>query len=128
MKLVHVAQGEYVLDQKLAEDFAVDEVRTENLISVYTRMKSVLYLMSPVASTGRCGVPTRSMRVAFADYRFNDQILAFEWDRKQFQRERYQDINSQQTQTADANWFFLKSSREPASAVLLIHGFLSEPS
>jgi esterase/lipase len=64
---------------------------------------------------------------SLADYRFNDQILAYDWDRKQFQRERYEDINSQQTQTADANWFFLKSTRKPASAVLLIHGFLSSP-
>jgi esterase/lipase len=126
MKLLHVAQGEYVLDQKLTEDFDVDEVRTENLISVYANE------ISPLSHVTRSidkaiqradKIDARSL----ADYRFNDQILAFEWDFEQFQRERYQDINSQQTQTADANWFFLKASREPASAVLLIHGFLSSP-
>jgi len=126
MKLLHVAQGEYVLDQKLTEDFDVDEVRTENLISVYANE------ISPLSHVTR--TIDKAMRRAnkidarsLADYRFNDQILAFEWDFEQFQRERYQDINSQQTQTADANWFFLKASREPASAVLLIHGFLSSP-
>jgi esterase/lipase len=126
MKLVHVAQGEYVLDQKLTEDFAVDEVRTENLISVYANE------VSPLSHVTRS--IDKAMRLAdkidarsLADYRFNDQILAYDWDRKQFQRERYEDINSQQTQTADANWFFLKSTRKPASAVLLIHGFLSSP-
>lgn len=126
MKLLHIAQGEYVLDQKLTEDFAVDEVRTENLISVYANE------VSPLSHVTRS--IDKAMRItdkidarSLADYRFNDQILAYDWDRKQFQRERYEDINSQQTQTADANWFFLKSTREPASAVLLIHGFLSSP-
>ncbi len=126
MKLVHVAQGEYVLDQKLTEDFAVDEVRTENLISVYANEVSPLsHVTRSIDKAMRLvdKIDTRSL----ADYRFNDQILAYDWDRKQFQRERYEDINSQQTQTADANWFFLKSTRKLASAVLLIHGFLSSP-
>jgi len=126
MKLVHVAQGEYVLDQKLTEDFAVDEVRTENLISVYANE------VSPLSHVTRN--IDRAMKQAdkievrnLADFVFNDQILAYDWDREQFQRERYEAINSQQTQTADANWFFLKSTRKLASAVLLIHGFLSSP-
>jgi esterase/lipase len=125
-ELLHVAEGEYVLDQKLTEDFAVDEVRTENLISVYANE------VSPLPDVAR-SIDRAMLRIdkvdarALADYRFDDQILAYDWDRKKFQRERYQNINSQQTQTADANWFFLKSTREPASAVLLIHGFLSSP-
>ncbi len=126
MKLVHVAQGEYVLDQKLTGDFAVDEVRTENLISVYANE------VSPLSHVTRN--IDRAMKQAdkievrnLADFVFNDQILAYDWDREQFQRERYEAINSQQTQTADANWFFLKSTRKLASAVLLIHGFLSSP-
>ncbi len=35
MGLVHVENGEYVLDQKLVSEFEIDEIRTENLISVY---------------------------------------------------------------------------------------------
>jgi len=126
MNLLHVAQGEYVLDQKLTEDFEVDEVRTENLISVYANEVSPLSAVTrsiDKAMLRADKIDTRTL----AEYRFNDQILAYEWDFEQFQRERYQAINSQQTQTADANWFFLKASREPVSAVLLIHGFLSSP-
>ena len=126
MKLVHVAQGEYVLDQKLTADFAVDEVRTENLISVYANEISPLSHVTRSIDRAMLRADKIDART-FADYRFNDQIIAYEWDRKQFQRERYEEINSQQTQTADANWFFLKSTQEPASAVLLIHGFLSGP-
>jgi esterase/lipase len=126
MKLLHIAQGEYVLDQKLTEDFAVDEIRTENLISVYANEVSPLSHVTRSIDRAMLQIDKVDAR-ALADYRFNDQILAYDWDYQKFQRERYQDINSQQTQTADANWFFLKSAREPASAVLLIHGFLSSP-
>jgi esterase/lipase len=65
--------------------------------------------------------------IAIAEYRFDDQILSYSWDWNRFQRERYQEINLQQTRTTDANWFFLKSSKKSAHAVLLIHGFLSTP-
>ena len=126
MKLVHVAQGEYALDQKLVEDFAVDEIRTENLISVYANEVSPLSHVTRSIDKAMKRADKIDSR-AFADYRFNDQILAYEWDRQQFQRDRYDEINSQQTQTADANWFFLKSTRATASAVLLVHGFLSGP-
>lgn len=64
---------------------------------------------------------------ALADYQFDDQLLAYEWDYSRFQRERYHEINALQTQSADANWYFLKSKRKSASAVILIHGFLSSP-
>ena len=63
----------------------------------------------------------------FALNRFDDQRLALEWDRKQFNKKQYEEINARQTASADANWFFLKSTRKSASAVLLIHGFLASP-
>ncbi len=126
MKLLHVEQGEYVLDKKLIDDFEIDEVRTENLISVYANEISPLskvtrIIENAIARTDKVGARE------LADYRFNDQLLAYNWDYNRFQRERYQEINEQQTQNADANWYFLKSKSKSASAVLLIHGFLSSP-
>ena len=126
MELLHVEQRDYVLDEKLIRDFEIDEVRTENLISVYANE------ISPLSRV--VGIINRAMSRAdklgarqLADLRFDDQLLAYEWDRKQFQRPRYAEINNQQTQAADANWYFLKSKRKDASAVLLIHGFMSGP-
>ena len=126
MNLLHVEQGEYVLDQKLIEDFEIDEVRTENLINVYANEITPLSKVTRIIDNAMARVDKVDMR-ALADYRFNDQILACEWDRKKFQRLRYEAINTQQTQTTDPNWYFLKSRQKSASAVLLIHGFLSGP-
>ncbi|MGD8350333.1 MAG: alpha/beta fold hydrolase [Gammaproteobacteria bacterium] len=126
MQLLHVEQRDYVLDEKLIADFEIDEVRTENLISVYANE------ISPLSSVTR--IILRAMTMAdklsprqLADYRFDDQLLAYQWDRARFQRQRYAEINDQQTQTADANWYFLKSKNKSARAVLLIHGFMSGP-
>ncbi|MDH3857151.1 MAG: alpha/beta fold hydrolase [Gammaproteobacteria bacterium] len=126
MKLLHVDQGKYVIDQKLIEDFHVDDVRTENLISVYANEVTPLSKIIRIISNAMQQADKINAR-ALADYRFNDQLLAFEWDQEKYQRERYEAINSQQTQTADANWYFLKSKDKSASAVLLVHGFLSGP-
>ena len=126
LELLHVEDGQYLLDRKLIEDFEFDEIRTENLISVYANE------VSPLDSLGQTidAAIQRSASInaiELADFRFNDQILALQWDRRKFNHERYQEINSQQTAQADANWFFLKSERKNASAVLLIHGFLASP-
>ncbi|MCP4874074.1 MAG: alpha/beta fold hydrolase [Gammaproteobacteria bacterium] len=124
--LLHVADGNYVLDQKLIEDFKIDEVRTENLISVYANEINPLEHITRIIDKAIKGAVKMDPKM-LAEYQFNDQILAFEWDRDQFQRPRYAEINAQQTQTADANWYFLKSKTKSAAAVLLIHGFLSGP-
>ncbi len=126
MQLLHIDQGEYVLDQKLIHDFEIDDVRTENLISVYANEISPLGKVTRIIENAMARIDKVDAR-ALADYRFNDQLLAYEWDYNKFQRERYREINAQQTQTADANWYFLKSKQKSASAVLLIHGFLSGP-
>ena len=126
MQLLHIDRGEYVLDQKLIHDFEIDDVRTENLISVYANEISPLSKVTRIIENAMARTDKVDPR-ALADYRFNDQLLAYEWDYRKFQRERYREINVQQTQTADANWYFLKSKQKSASAALLIHGFLSGP-
>jgi esterase/lipase len=126
LKLLHVEDGQYVLDKKLIEDFGIDEVRTENLINVYANEIRPLKRIT--------GIIDRAMKdahklsaLAIADYRFDDQILSYRWDWSRFQRERFHEINSQQTRTTDANWFFLRTNKKSAPAVVLIHGFLATP-
>lgn len=126
MNLVRIERGHYMLEEKLEEDFKIDEIRTENLICVYANEIAPLSKVTSVidlAIKQFNQIDTRK----FADYRFHDQLLALDWDRKMFTRKRYEEINSEQTATSDANWFFLKSPSNSASAVLLIHGFLSSP-
>jgi esterase/lipase len=126
LQLVHIEDAHYVLDKKLIAEFEIDEVRTENPIIVYANEVQPLSRVTRIVDRAMKDADKLSAR-ALAEYRFNDQILGYQWDRQRYQRKRYQEINSQQTQNADANWFFLRSSNKKAPAVLLIHGFLSSP-
>lgn len=126
MALVHVEKACYVLDDKLIKDFEIDEIRTENLIAVYANEISPLKAVTTLIESSITHVDEISAR-QFARFRFNDQEITTEWDKKQFNKAKFDEINQQQTATADPNWFFLKAPKEPASAVLLIHGFLAGP-
>ena len=125
MKLVHIDDADYVLDEKLIRDFQIDEVRTENLISVYANEIAPLQATKLIDKSVRQSEKVSAQK--FADYLFDDQQREFFWDLKQFDKPRYLEINQQQTATADANCFFLKSKNKSAQAALLIHGFLASP-
>ncbi len=126
MDLVRIEDGNYVLQEKLIKDFEIDEIRTENLISVYANEIAPLKKVTSVIVSAMSQVKDLDAQ-QYALNRFDDQILALEWDLKKFNKDQHKEINTQQTATADANWFFLKSSQKSASAVLLIHGFLAGP-
>jgi esterase/lipase len=126
LALLHVDKGRYVLDEKLIADFEIDEIRTGNLIAVYANEISALDQVTNMIELSITHADEIGAR-QFARFRFNDQEIATEWDKKQYSKSKFDDINQQQTATADPNWFFLKAAKEPASAVLLIHGFLAGP-
>ena len=126
MELVKIEAGNYVLQEKLIADFNIDEIRTENLISVYANEIAPLNKVTSIIDSAMIQVKNLSAQ-QFSSYRLHDQSMALDWDRKQFDRARYAEINDQQTAIADPGWFFLKSTQKSASAVLLIHGFLAGP-
>ncbi|MEM7563639.1 MAG: alpha/beta fold hydrolase [Pseudomonadota bacterium] len=126
LELVHVEDGAYHFDKKLIEDFEFDEIRTENLISVYAN--EISPLVSVTHSIEKAMVESESLDSRnLAEFRLDDQRIALAWDSNEFNKPAYEEINNQQTQNSDANWFFMKSDRDNADAVLLIHGFLSGP-
>jgi esterase/lipase len=126
LKLVSIKNGQYVINDKLKHEFEIDEIRTENIIGVYSNEIAPLSNVTKLIDQSISLAQTTNAET-MANYRFDDQLLALRYDRKAFDKPRYKDINDQQTATEDANWFFLKSSDPIASAVLLIHGFLSSP-
>lgn len=124
--LLHIDTDCYVLDDKLIGDFEIDEIRTENLIAVYANEISPLTEVTDLIKSSITHVDEINA-IQLAQFRFNDQEIITELDKVKYSKAEFDDINHQQTATADPNWFFLKAAKEPASAVLLIHGFLAGP-
>ena len=120
------ARPRYILLEKLINEFNFDEIRTENLISVYANEIAPLKTVTSLIKKSLQQV-SKISSLQIAEYRYHDQLLAYEWDKNKYNRDRYNEINQLQTFTQDANWFRLLSKEPDAPAVLLIHGFLASP-
>ncbi len=126
LELVHTDDDSYIFDKKLMADFDFDEIRTENLICVYANEVTPLSKLTAVIEGAMKDSPKMSGQ-DIAMLELEDQRLTYQWDYQHFHQPQHEEINQQQTATADANWFFLKSTQANASGVLLIHGFLAGP-
>ncbi len=116
----------YLLQDKLIEDFHFDEVRTENLISVYANEIAPLNSVTRVIDKAFKQIDKLDA-LTIADYRFDDQLRAYTWDKRRFSKPQYAEINQQQRFTKDPNWFRLLSEQREAPGVLLVHGFMASP-
>ncbi|WP_419799818.1 alpha/beta hydrolase [Terasakiella sp.] len=65
----------------------------------------------------------------WAQYFFEDEVQAYRQAKERFSAPSYEEINAQQTATADATPFYLTPTGEDVkkASVLLVHGFLASP-
>lgn len=123
--LVFIEHDDYVLNTTIVKDYGLDQVRTNNIISVYNNeiapLKNVLKIIQGVVKTHEKISPQQ-----LAHLRFKDQLIAYEWDKACFSKQRYKEINDRQSMTQDPNWFYLESTQN-APAALLVHGLLASP-
>ncbi len=111
---------------KLEHDF--HDVRMENPICVYANE------CAPVD-----GIKTAIHRALnhkqeltldhWAQYFFEDEVHAYRQAKERFSAPAYEEINTQQTATADASPFYLAPTGKEVkkTSVLLVHGFLASP-
>jgi len=59
--------------------------------------------------------------------RFDDEHISLEWDKYIYNQKRHEEINLQETATADPEPFLLLSSEPNRTGVVLVHGFLASP-
>lgn len=126
LQLLKIDSDAYVLQDKLINEFNFDEVRTENLISVYANEITPLSAVTTtIIKTFKAIDKVENLQLA--EYRFDDELRAYAWDKNQYSKSRYAEINQQQSFTQDGNCFRLISTDKNASAVLLVHGFMASP-
>jgi len=111
---------------KLQEEHDFDNIRLENLIAVYDNEAE------PITAV------RKTMIKAMAEYdhvdpqklaawHFDDERRDLSWERHLYSKAHFDDINEQETATADPMPFFLRPEHGNGIGVLLIHGLLASP-
>ncbi|MFQ5857376.1 MAG: alpha/beta fold hydrolase [Anaerolineae bacterium] len=126
MNLVERENGRYRFLSKLRAEHESDEVRLENLVAVYAN--EVAPISGVIRSVEQAieKAPTLDNQT-LARMRFDDELIAYDWDRQYFSGPRYEDVNGQETATESGKPFLLVPEEGRELGVVLVHGFLASP-
>lgn len=111
---------------KLIKEYDIDSVRLENLIIVYyNEAEPISFIRQTVikALSEFDKITTKQL----AQWHFEDELRALNWEKKFFSKPRFDDINKQETFNADPKPFLLTPKNANGIGILLIHGLLASP-
>jgi len=111
---------------KLLQEFNFDNIRLENPIAVYNNEVRPITAVrdAMIQALRECDTTDKQQ---LADWYFDDECRYLGWERHAYNKPRFNDINSQETATADPAPFFLQPTNPNGIGVLLIHGLLASP-
>ena len=124
--LLELREGTLHLQDKLRETHDFDAIRLENPIEVYANEAAPLPAVAEAvrrALAEAVGLTPAAEALA----RFDDELQALAYDRKQHRGPAQAAINSRETATADPTPFLLQPAQAQALGVVLVHGFLASP-
>lgn len=111
---------------KLLQEFHFDKIRLENPIAVYNNEVRPITAVreAVIEALNECETIEAQQ---LAEWYFEDECLDLGWEQHAYRKPRYDDINDQETATADPAPFFLQPDEPNGMGVLLIHGLLASP-
>ena len=126
MELVESDNGRYRFLPKLCREYKLDEVRLENLVAVYANE------VSPISGVNRAVKQAIEDASApdgpkLARLCFDDELLAYSWDKQSYSKPRYKKINDQEAATESGAPFLFLPKKRKDLGVVLVHGFLASP-
>ncbi|HEC91269.1 MAG TPA: alpha/beta fold hydrolase [Alphaproteobacteria bacterium] len=117
---------------KLRAECDFDEIRLENPVLVYANEVAPLAEVAGAVDAAMAKAPTASDR-EIAGLLFDDEIRAYDWNRRHFSKERFREINDKETADENTAPFLLlpedamEDAPDKRTGVLLVHGFLASP-
>ena len=126
MDLVDRADGEYRFAPKLRAEHEFDEVRLENLVEVYANEAAPLGGVGRAVREALDGDGLAAPE-SLAMLRFDDSLIAYEWDRRAYSKPRHREINDAETATASGEPYLLMPTKPRPLGIVLVHGFLASP-
>ena len=124
--LIYHADGEYQFLPKLRAEHGFDEVRLENLVEVYANEAAPLRGVAEAVTEALQGADSLTGET-LVRLRFDDELIAHEWDSQEFSKPRHREINDAETATESGEPFLLMPPNPRPLGVVLVHGFLASP-
>ena len=124
--LVGRSRRSYRFLDPLCDDHAFDQVRLGNPLSVYANEVAPLRVVGETVEAALEAEPGVS-DLEIASLLFDDELRAFEWNRRYFSKEHYRAVNERETATESGAPYLLLPQGAAAMGVLLVHGFLASP-
>ena len=124
--LIETAPDEYRLLPKLDEDHSIHEIRLENMVEVYANEAAPVPGVERVV---RAALEESSEfdRQSDAKYRFDDELRAYDWCRRHYDKPEHKELNQRETAYADSRPYLLIPKDHKALGIVLVHGFLASP-
>ena len=126
MALVERVNGQYRFLPKLLKENEFDEIRIENLVVVYANEVEPIPGVSRSVRKSVEEAPSLDPQ-RLAKLRFDDEQVAFAWDRQRFSKPRHEEINQQGTATESGEPFLFLPEEGKDLGVVLVHGFSASP-
>jgi len=127
-QLIDLKDGALRFLPKLKAEHDFHNIRMENPICVYANECAAVGGI--VSSIEQALIDHEEIPSAqWAQYFYEDEVHAFHQAQEKFSKPEYEDINRQQTATADGSPFYLAPTggSEKKTGILLVHGFLASP-
>lgn len=110
----------------LTDNFTFDEVRLNNPILVYANEAAPLESVRKTVDKALVDSDKVSEQ-DIASNLFDDELRAHDWNRRFYDKPRYDDINKRETATQSGAPYLLLPKSECHTGVLLVHGLLASP-
>ena len=118
--------GYYQFLPKLCADFDFDSIRLENPIAVYYNEAAPVQAIRDTLITA-IGEFDKANHYKFAAWHFDDECRTLAWEKLNFAKSEFIDINQQEVHLANPSPFFIQPAQASGFGVLLIHGLLASP-
>lgn len=125
-ELIEESVDSYKFLRKLSEEHGFDEVRLENLVEVYANEVAPLGKVRAAIVDSLKEAQTLDAK-SLARLRFDDEQIAWLWDKARYSKAKHNDVNRQQTAVLDPRPFLLEPAEPNGIGVVAIHGFLASP-
>lgn len=126
LELVTQQDDQYLFMPKIRTEHEFDQVRLENMIAVYANEAHPVVGMNEVIDRAISRAETTDP-VQLAEYYFDDERIAYRWDKASYSKPRHQELNSRETATQSAEPFLILPNKRNRMGIVLVHGFLASP-